>query len=101
MENEVEKVFNLMTKLTKRCQHNKFIINPTLGYVECGLCGEHLNPMWVIEQYANAEHRLFKQYEYLQRLISESKHKTKCKCEHCGKMTKTANKSEVNKAFFG
>ena len=97
----MEKIIKIESKLSGRCQHNKFIFNEELGYVECGICGKHLNPMWVIEQYADQEHRLFQQFERLKRLIEETKHKTKCKCEHCGKTTNIANNKEANKAYFG
>ena len=96
-----EKIVTVVSKteryFAKKCQHNKFVVDTQLGYVKCGLCGEHLNPMWVIEQYANAEHRLFKQFEYLTGLNQELKDKTKCKCQHCGKMTSIASRREINK----
>ena len=94
-----EKIIHVVNRFSARCKHNKFIVDNQLGYVKCGLCGEHLNPIWVIEQYANHEHRLFQHLERLERLIELTKEKTKCKCEHCGEITKIANKNEINKAF--
>ena len=95
----MDRVIEITKRKSHDCKHNKFIVDPQLGYVECGICGEHLNPMWVVGQYANGEHRLFKQFERLKRLAEETKGKTRCKCEHCGEMTKIANKAEINRTF--
>ena len=70
------------------CQHNKFLLDPQLGYVECALCGEKLNPMWVIQQFCNDEARLWNQLSGLRALVVEAEKKNRCKCEHCHKMTK-------------
>lgn len=97
----MEKVVEIVHRFSRRCQHNKFIVDTELGYVRCGICDEHLNPMWVIKQYGNEEHRLFKQLERLQSLVKELEKKTRCKCDHCGKMTTMATQREVNKAYWG
>ena len=95
-----EKIIEITKTKGHECQHNKFKLNPQNGYVECAICGEHLNPVWVIEQYANAEHRLFQKLERLQRLAKEIENKTKCKCEHCGKMTRIASSRQINKTYY-
>lgn len=95
---EGEKVIQVVTRIGPQCQHNKFILDDRLGYVKCGICGEHLNPMWVIEQYANHEHRLFQNISFLKRLAEEIKDKTRCKCEHCGEITRIANDREVSRS---
>ncbi|MCY9874521.1 hypothetical protein [Vibrio barjaei] len=96
----MEKVITVVGRFAQRCKHNKFIVDPQLGVVKCGICGESLNPMWVLEQYASGEHRLIQQVERLRRLVEETKDKTKCKCQHCGKMTTIANKDEVRRASY-
>jgi len=70
------------------CQHNKFQVDSRHSTVECGLCGEKLNPMWVIEQFCNKEHRLFMQLDFLRKLAKKAEIKNRCKCEHCEKMTR-------------
>lgn len=103
MTEKLEKVINIVgssERFAKGCKHNKFIVDTQLGYVKCGICNEHLNPMWVIEQYANHEHRLFQQLNRLNSLTKILKDKTKCKCEHCGQMTKIENSREMNKAYW-
>lgn len=95
---EGEKVIQVVTRLGPQCQHNKFILDDQLGYVKCGICGEHLNPMWVIQRFSDSEHRLFKHLKYLKRLVDETKDKTRCKCEHCGKITGIASEREKSRA---
>ncbi|HHG3329084.1 TPA: hypothetical protein ACPVYZ_004250 [Vibrio parahaemolyticus] len=103
MTEKIEKVINLVgssERFAKGCKHNRFTVDTQLGYVKCGICNEHLNPMWVIEQYANSEHRLFQQVNRLSALTKILKDKTKCKCEHCGQMTKIESSREMNKAYW-
>ncbi|WCH25215.1 hypothetical protein [Aeromonas salmonicida] len=96
-----DRVIQQVDRFARDCRHNKFIYDETLGYVECGICGEHLNPMWVIEQFTNKESRVVRYLEQLNRLVDETRAKTKCKCQHCGQMTDIANEREVSKAFNG
>lgn len=96
----VTTVVDMSKRFAKGCKHNKFIVDGQLATVECGICGEKLNPIWVLEQYANEEHRLFKQFNRLKALIKIAKDKTKCKCEHCKQMTRIANSRESNKAYW-
>lgn len=94
-----DKVIQVVKRFARNCQHNKFILDDQLGYVKCGICGEQLNPMWVIQRFSDSEHRLFRHLEQLRNLVEVTKNKTRCKCEHCGKMTNIATEREVNKAF--
>lgn len=71
-----------------KCAHNKFVLDPTLAHVECGICGEKLNPMWVIEQYANREHRAWMRIFELDKIAEKAVKKDRCKCEKCGEMTR-------------
>lgn len=73
-----------------RCIHTKFKVDETLEHVECGLCGKQLNPMWVLIQFGNTESRYFHRINMLKDQAEKAKAKAKnrCKCEHCGKMTK-------------
>lgn len=73
---------------SKRCKHNKFLVDEELGYVECGICGEHLNPIWVISQLCNREARAWVKLNDLNKLAIEASQKNRCKCEHCKQMTR-------------
>ena len=70
------------------CMHNKFEIDEQLDYIACGICGEHLNPMWVLRQLANKEARFNNQINELLKKAKKAEAKNRCKCEHCKKMTK-------------
>jgi hypothetical protein len=84
-----EKVFQVKNvDWSKRCQHNRYLIDEKLSYVECALCGEHLNPMWVIGQFCNAEARAMRRLEDLKIKVEKAASKNRCKCEKCGKMTR-------------
>ena len=74
-------------RFATKCQHNKFKCDESLAYVECGICGEKLNPIWVIKQFTYPGNRLESHLEYLKKLISKANAKNRCKCRHCGKMT--------------
>lgn len=93
-----DKILHLKNKYRPNCSHNKFIVDPQLSTVECGLCGEKLNPMWVLEQYAKGESRLFNQLYTLKSEIEISKSKVRCKCKHCGKITSILSDSDIVKA---
>jgi uncharacterized protein (UPF0212 family) len=71
-----------------KCFHGKFQVNTELGYVECGKCGEHLNPMWVLGQLCRPEEDLRRSLKYYEAMAETAKDKNRCKCEHCGKLTK-------------
>ena len=71
-----------------KCAHNKFKVDTELDYVECGICGEHLNPMFVLSQLCGREARANKHYDYLVDIAEKTANKLRCKCEHCQRMTK-------------
>ena len=77
-----------LSRLRDRCQHNKYIVDPSLNTVECGLCGKALNPMWVLEELATKESRLHGMLDDLKMKINKASSKLRCKCEHCKKMTR-------------
>lgn len=98
----MEKTITKVSKFrTQQCKHNEVILDPELAYVKCKLCGEKLNPLWVLSQYADSEARLFKQLEIVKREYELVKNKTKCKCEKCGGVTRIANERECSKAYWG
>lgn len=88
-EKPYEKVITKKTgHWRKRCKHNKFLVHEELGYVECGICGEHLNPIWVVIQLCNYEARVWRNLESLTHAANEASKRNRCKCEHCKEMTR-------------
>jgi hypothetical protein len=71
-----------------RCSHQKVIVDESLNTVECKDCGEKLNPVWVLAQYANRERLAVQNLEMLKELQKKAEEKTKCKCEKCGGITR-------------
>ena len=78
----------LSDRWQRKCRHNKFIVDESLNEVECGICNQNLNPMWVLKQLCGNEHRAANRLTQLEQLAEKTKNKMRCKCEHCGKMTK-------------
>ena len=73
-----------------KCQH----IGVTYFYSEaeltvtCGGCGTQLDPVWVIVQMAQHESRWRDAMRFYQKAKDEHEQRKRCKCNHCGKMTK-------------
>lgn len=78
----------LKTHRNYKCRHNKFLIDDQLAYVECGICGEQLNPMWVLGELCGTETRFYHRLECLQKAAKKAEAKNRCKCEKCGQMTR-------------
>lgn len=95
----MEKVLERVDRFKKKCQHNKFIVDQELATVECGLCGEKLNPIWALGQLCDKEGRAHRTYERVKKLTEILDGKTKCKCKNCGKITPIASYKEENKAW--
>lgn len=86
--NNSEKVITSISDFQRKCKHNKILYDEALSSVECAICNEKLNPMWVIKQLSEKEHRAHRRIEDLTALADKAIAKTKCKCEHCGKITR-------------
>lgn len=75
-----------------KCFHRRFLIDDKLQQVECGDCGEKLNPMFALEQLCRNEdryHELHARYHDELRRLAE---RSRTKCEHCGQMTRISGK---------
>jgi hypothetical protein len=77
-----------INRFSTRCRHNKYIVDPRLNVVECGICGDQLNPMWVLEQLCNQEQRAYQRLQSLNEQADKAEAKNRCKCEKCGEMTR-------------
>ncbi len=74
------------------CQHGDFLVDETKAEVECGICKEKLNPMWVLNRIAQADSNFRREHARLravnQIMKEKMENRTRCKCQHCGKMTR-------------
>jgi len=69
-----------------------YVIDPSAAEVECGGCGEKLNPMWVLGQLVTADRRFAEsqaRYQDEQKRLAE---RQRTKCYHCGKMTRISRR---------
>lgn len=79
------------------CMHSplmgcSYIVDPKLAEVECGKCGEKLNPMWVLAEIASHDRRLHEsqaRYQDEQRRLAE---RSRTKCQHCHQMTRISRR---------
>ncbi len=70
------------------CRHRHFIVDSRLNVVKCGDCGVELNPMWVLMELTAHESRYLNRIEELELQAEKVKSKLRCKCQHCGNMTR-------------
>jgi len=78
-----------------KCVHSEFKVSESLNTIQCGLCDELMNPIWVLLQLCNKEaryhlevERLLKQKSDLIEEIEMIKNRVVCECERCHKMTR-------------
>jgi ribosomal protein S27E len=83
----INRVIQARRHFDRKCQHTKFIVDEAENFIECGICGEKLNPIWVVMQMASSEHRAIRNLEEIEEIMKKALAKTKCKCQHCNKMT--------------
>jgi uncharacterized Zn finger protein len=72
----------------EECNHLNIVVDEKLWYIECADCGEHLDPVHYLVRLANNEAIAHFKYQQLEHLSRKIQAKNKCKCEHCGKITK-------------
>ena len=76
----------------KTCQHTRVLIDEKLYYIECEQCGERLDPVgWLIGLKKRGLAVLFEYQQTMreqEKLIAYIKKHNRCKCEHCGRLTK-------------
>jgi hypothetical protein len=69
------------------CKHRPIIVSEELNTVECGDCGEKLNPVAMLLRLAHEESIWKRNLEQMRELREELKTRQRCKCDHCGNMT--------------
>lgn len=71
-----------------KCQHRQVIVDEELATVECGGCGEKLNAVAMLARFAREETLWQRRGEELKKLHAVLDAKVRCKCQHCGQMTR-------------
>ncbi len=77
-----------MRRYLKECAHRKTKIDTTLSRLVCSDCGEHLNPVEWLAQVAELFEGLAQERARLDTARARYEAKQRCRCEHCGKITK-------------
>ena len=72
----------------KKCKHRNIEIDQSLYYVKCIDCGETIDPVYFLHSLALEENILKWKITELQEELKKLENKKRCKCEHCGKMTR-------------
>lgn len=75
-----------------KCSHGQFLVDESKAEVECGKCGEKLNPMWVLARLAGDDtkfHEAAKRYQEEMKRLNE---RSTTKCNYCGKMTRISHR---------
>lgn len=71
-----------------KCSHRNMIVDEDLAEVECQDCGAKLNAVAMLARFASEESRWHRQGVALRELQRKLEEKQRCKCQHCGKMTR-------------
>ena len=87
-----DRTINYRKYMSDQCSHKgPYIVDPHLAFVECGDCGAHLNPLFVLGKLANNESywntRARDLKKYILELNAEIEGRSRTKCTHCGNMT--------------
>lgn len=72
----------------KMCLHTNLVVDDTLMQIECGTCGEKLNPFFAIRQIMRTYDKWKFQKAKAELALAAAEKKSKTKCQHCGKMTR-------------
>lgn len=70
------------------CAHPRLEVDQRKSEVTCLDCGGSLNPMWALHMLATQESRLSYRIDQLAKLSAEIDKRVRCKCDHCGKITR-------------
>lgn len=71
-----------------RCRHMHVEVDEQLEQVTCQDCKERLNAIAILIRYAKEESRLTRHIFENKALLSKIDQRTRCKCMHCGEMTR-------------
>jgi ribosomal protein S27E len=73
-----------------KCDHTRagFVVDESLLVVECGSCGEKLNPVWAMARLCEQESLWRRMREAYIHERKELAQRVRTKCQHCGQMTR-------------
>lgn len=71
-----------------RCDHPRFIVDEASDQVECAVCAERLNPIWVLTQLTREDRRMERVRTKYREEMERLDKRTRTKCDHCGQMTR-------------
>lgn len=71
-----------------RCQHKHMTVDEDLSEVTCDDCGAKLNPVAVLTRFAREESRWQREAARLRELHQALDARVRCRCQHCGQMTR-------------
>lgn len=72
----------------RKCKHLSILVHQDLSEVECGDCGQKLNPVALLIRFATEETRWAREGEAIREMRRELDARVRCKCQHCGQMTR-------------
>jgi len=71
-----------------KCEHKQIVVDEALWQIECAECGKILDPIYYLAQIARKEIRVQWNIDELRKEEQKISQKLRCKCDHCGKMTR-------------
>ncbi len=72
----------------RRCKHLRILVDESKPFAECRDCKQQLNPMQTLARFAREETNWKLQLDELKKTNIEYEKRSRCKCQHCGKMTR-------------
>jgi hypothetical protein len=89
---EPARIISLCDARTKyqagKCKHLRMVVDEQLDTVECEDCKEKLNAVAMLLRFATEESLWQRRAEELKKLHVALDAKVRCKCRHCGQMTR-------------
>ncbi len=81
----------------QKCMHSpflgaSFVVDASLAEVECSLCHEKLNPMWVLGELTKRDSRFHEAHRRYHEETKRLKERSSTKCQCCGKMTRISDR---------
>ena len=70
-----------------KCLHTNIYVDEAEWQITCRLCGAVLDPVAFLVHVARQSTFVKWQLAELEKALKSTRDKTRCKCQHCGKMT--------------
>lgn len=85
-------VENNKTPRHDECKHSALVIDQSTDTVWCKDCDQKLSPMWVLSRIADKHNQFYWNYSEVFEKSKKALKMNRCKCEHCGNMTRIIKK---------